>query len=302
MDNLNEKFQEFLNYLKTQWTDFSTLQKSIIAIVILSIVGGLGFLVVKQEQDKYSYLYQNLEQSDLDEIGGALKKLQYSTFFIDSKGVKVKNEDVMRLRLKLAEDGLPNHGQIGWEQFDKQDFTRTKFEQGIDKLRAIQGELSRTINSLEGIISSRVHIVMPNEKLFEEDEKEPTAAIYLKTYRNVHIGQRQIRAITLLVSRSVEGLRPEKVTIVDHMGRMLTEVQSDDPATQMTKEMLSFRKTLEADLRKKVTSLVGRIVGLDKIDAKIDVEVDFTREEKKQFQISILIKSSFYLLTQQMLK
>ena len=83
----------------------------------------------------------------------------------------------MRLRLKLAEDGLPNHGQIGWEQFDKQDFTRTKFEQGIDKLRAIQGELSRTINSLEGIISSRVHIVMPNEKLFEEDEKEPTAAI-----------------------------------------------------------------------------------------------------------------------------
>ena len=83
-----------------------------------------------------------------------------------------------------------------------------------------------------------------------------------------------------MVSRSVEGLRPEKVTIVDHMGRMLTEVQSDDPATQMTKEMLSFRKTLEADLRKKVTSLVGRIVGLDKIDAKIDVEVDFTREEK----------------------
>lgn len=280
MDNLSQKFQEFFNYISTQWKELPLLQKSIIGVLALAVVGSLAFLVVKQEQDKYAYLYQNLEQGDLDEIGSALKKLQYTSYSIDSKGVKVKANDVMRLRLKLAGEGLPSRGQIGWEQFDKQDFTRTKFEQGIDKLRAIQGEMSRTINSLEGIISSRVHIVMPNTKLFEEDEKEPTAAIYLKTYRNVQISRKQIRAITLLVSRSVEGLRPEKVTIVDHMGRMLTEVQSDDPATRMTKEMLSFRKTLESDLRAKVTSLVGRIVGIDKIDAKIDVEVDFTREEK----------------------
>ncbi len=280
MDNFSQKFQEFLTYISTQWKDLPMVQKSIIGFLSLAVIGSLTFLVVKQEQDKYAYLYKNLEQSDLDEIGAALKKLQYTSYSIDSKGVKVKSNDVMRLRLKLAGEGLPSRGQIGWEQFDKQDFTRTKFEQGIDKLRAIQGEMSRTINSLEGIISSRVHIVMPNTKLFEEDEKEPTAAIYLKTYRNVQISKKQIRAITLLVSRSVEGLRPEKVTIVDHMGRMLTEVQSDDPATRMTKEMLSFRKTLETDLRTKVTSLVGRIVGIDKIDAKIDVEVDFTREEK----------------------
>lgn len=280
MDNLSQKFQEFFNYISTQWKELPMVQKSIIGVLALAVVGSLAFLVVKQEQDKYAYLYQNLEQGDLDEIGSALKKLQYDSYSIDSKGVKVKANDVMRLRLKLAGEGLPARGQIGWEQFDKQDFTRTKFEQGIDKLRAIQGEMSRTINSLEGIISSRVHIVMPNTKLFEEDEKEPTAAIYLKTYRNVQISRKQIRAITLLVSRSVEGLRPDKVTIVDHMGRMLTEVQSDDPATRMTKEMLSFRKTLETDLRTKVTSLVGRIVGIDKIDAKIDVEVDFTREEK----------------------
>lgn len=280
MNSISQKFQDFLNYITTQWNELPNMQKSIIGVLFVAVIGSLGFLISQRKQDEYSYIYKNLEQSDLDEIGAALKKIQYSSYSIDSKGVKVKSDDVMRLRLKLAGEGLPSRGQIGWEQFDKQDFTRTKFEQGIDKLRAIQGEMSRTINSLEGIISSRVHIVMPNEKLFEEDEKEPTAAIYLKTYRNVQISRKQIRAITLLVSRSVEGLRPEKVTIVDHMGRMLTEVQSDDPATQMTKEMLSFRKTLESDLRKKVTSLVGRIVGIEKVDAKIDVEVDFTREEK----------------------
>ena len=191
MDNLSQKFQEFLNYISTQWKDLPMVQKSIIGFLTLAVIGSLTYLVVKQEQDEYAYLYKNLEQSDLDEIGSALKKLQYSNYGIDSKGVKVKTDDVMRLRLKLAGEGLPSRGQIGWEQFDKQDFTRTKFEQGIDKLRAIQGELSRTINSLEGIISSRVHIVMPNTKLFEEDEKEPTAAIYLKTYRNVQISKKQ---------------------------------------------------------------------------------------------------------------
>ena len=73
-----------------------------------------------------AYIYKNLEQSDLDEIGAALKKLQYSSYSIDSKGVKVKSDDVMRLRLKLAGEGLPSRGQIGWEQFDKQDFYKNK--------------------------------------------------------------------------------------------------------------------------------------------------------------------------------
>ena len=136
MDNISQKFSEFINYISTQWKDLPTIQKSIIGFLCLAVVASLGYLVLKQEQDKYAYIYKNLEQSDLDEIGAALKKLQYTSYSIDSKGVKVKSEDVMRLRLKLAEEGLPSRGQIGWEQFDKQDFTRTKFEQGIDKVKS----------------------------------------------------------------------------------------------------------------------------------------------------------------------
>jgi flagellar M-ring protein FliF len=237
-------------------------------------------MTLLQEDEKMEYLYTNLNSEDVRDITEELKNRQVTDYVIDDKGIKVPTDKVLNLRLQLAQEGLPSHGHIGWEQFDNQDFTRTEFEQNINKMRAIQGELGRTISSIKGIISARVHIVMPEKALFEEDQKEPTAAIYLKTYRNAKLTAKQINGITHMVSRSVEGLRPEKVTIIDHRGQMLTDVESEDPTTRMTEEMLAFKSKMETDLSRKVKQLVGRIVGPDRVEAKIDVQVDFTREEQ----------------------
>lgn len=225
-------------------------------------------------------LYQNLGQADIQSISQELKNLKVSSYHVNEKGIFVPTDQVIPLRLKLAQEGLPADGHIGWEKFDNQDFTKTEFEQNINKLRATQGELSRTIKSINGIIAARVHIVMPDKSLFKEDEKEPTAAVYVKTYRNTSLSSKQIGGITHLVSRSVAGLRPEKVTIVNQDGKMLTKIEVDDPTTKMTNEMLAYRRTLEKDLASKVKALVARIVGADRVEAKIDVEVDFTREEQ----------------------
>ena len=279
-----DKISEYLANLREQlfkfWGTLSTLQKVGAAGVVLLIFGGMTVLVLNQEEREMSYLYENLEQEDIQSIAQALKNQQIKDYVIDDKGILVDAEQVMPLRLKLAQEGLPAHGHIGWEKFDKQDFTKTEFEQNINKLRATQGELSRTIKSINGIIGARVHIVMPEKSLFKEDEQEPTAAVYIKTYRNTSLSQRQIKGITHLVSRSVSGLRPEKVTIVNQDGKMLTKVEVDDPTTKLTNEMLAYRRTIEKELSSKVKALVGRIVGADRVEAKIDVEVDFTREEQ----------------------
>ncbi|SMF69484.1 flagellar basal-body MS-ring/collar protein FliF [Pseudobacteriovorax antillogorgiicola] len=277
-------FTEYLSKLREQlfkfWTSLNTWQKAGVAATILLIIGGIMTIVLNQEERQMSYLYENLEQDDVQAIAQELKNQQVQDYVIDDKGILVASDQVLPLRLKLAQEGLPAHGHIGWEKFDKQDFTKTEFEQNVNKLRAIQGELSRTIKSINGIIGARVHIVMPEKSLFKEDEKEPTAAVYVKTYRNTSLSERQIKGITHLVSRSVEGLRPEKVTIVNQDGKMLTKVEIDDPTTKLTNEMLAYRRTIEKELAAKVKALVGRIVGADRVEAKIDVEVDFTREEQ----------------------
>ena len=244
------------------------------------IVVGLAALVLSHEEKHMGLLYENLEQNDIQMIAQELKNLQVKDYSITDKGIMVPFDQITPLRIKLAQEGLPSNGHIGWEKFDNQDFTKTEFEQNINKLRAIQGELSRTIKSIDGIIGARVHIVMPEKSLFVEDEEEPTAAVYVKTFRNSRLSEKQIRGITHLVSKSVPSLSAEKVTIIAQDGTMLTKEEIDDPTTKLTNEMLSYRRTLEKELSNKVKTLVGRIVGADRVEAKIDVEVDFTREEQ----------------------
>lgn len=232
------------------------------------------------EVDTRTYLYHNLTDEDTHEIASELKKLGVTDFIIDDKGIKVASGQLMPLRLKLAQEGLPAHGQIGWEKFDTQDFTRTEFEQRINKLRAVQGELARTLMSIQGVTTARVHIVSPKKSLFVEDQKEPSAAIYIKTERGISLTPRQIKGITHLASRSIEGLKPDGVTIIDHEGRMLTKVESSDPTAKRTQEMLNFRRSIEKEMEERIRIIVGRIVGPDRVEAKVDVLVDFTEEEQ----------------------
>ncbi|NRA62922.1 MAG: flagellar M-ring protein FliF [Pseudobacteriovorax sp.] len=280
MEKSGNFFSRLVEQLKKFWGDISTIQKAATVGVVLLVVAGLITIVIQQEETGMTYLYENIDQADLQLISQELKNQQFTDFIIDDKGIKVPVTQVMPLRLKLAQEGLPAHGNIGWEKFDTQDFTKTEFEQNVNKLRATQGELERTIKSINGIVGARVHIVMPEKSLFKEDEEEPTAAVYVKTFRNNSLSTRQIRGITHLVAKSVPGLRSEKIAIINQDGRMLTKEESDDPTTKMTNEMLAYRRTIEKELSAKVKALVARIVGAERVEAKIDVEVDFTREEQ----------------------
>ena len=280
MEKMNEFFRLFSQRMKTFWDALNGPKKLGILAAVVLVIGAIAVLLLTQKKADKDYLYLNLSESDNTEVMSELKKQRFDDFVMDSKGILVSVDQIIPLRLKLAQEGLPSRGMIGWEKFDDKDFTRTEFEQNINKLRAIQGELSRTISSIDGIISARVHIVTPKKALFQEDEEKPTAAIYIKTNQNLALTPKQIKGITHLVSRSVEGLDVEHITIIDQEGKMLTKVESEDPASKMTQEMLAYRRNIEAEMMSKIKSLVGRIVGQDRVDAKVDIDVDFTQEEQ----------------------
>ncbi|RYZ59261.1 MAG: flagellar M-ring protein FliF, partial [Proteobacteria bacterium] len=280
MEKFNEFFRLFSERMKGFWGSLNGPKKIGIMAAVALVIGGSATLLLSQKQTSKEYLFLNMSESDNQEIVGELKKLRVTDFMMDSKGILVAADQIIPLRLKLAQEGIPSRGMIGWEKFDDKDFTRTEFEQNINKQRAIQGELARTISSIEGINSARVSIVTPKKALFQEDEIKPTASIFIKTAPNVNLSAKQIKGIVHLVSRSVEGLVPDQITIVDQEGKMLTKIESDDPASKMTQEMLGYRRNVEAEMMSKIKSLVGRIVGQDRIDAKVDIDVDFTQEEQ----------------------
>ncbi len=280
MNNIGEFFRKLGTQIQTFWSSLSLTRKITIAGAMALVLAAVSSVFFLQNGNKYEYIFTDISNEDTQAILSELRRLNVADYELDSKGIKVPAEKAAQLRMQLAQEGLPANGVVGWEKFDSQDFTRTEFEQNIHRLRAIQGELSRTITSIDGISSARVHIVTPKQSLFVEDQKEPTAAIYLKTKRGVTLNDRQIKGIQHVVCRSVEGLKPNNVTIIDQEGQMLTKIESEEFASKMTKEMQTYKQSVEKDLEAKIRTLVGRVAGQERVEAKVDVIVDFTQEEQ----------------------
>lgn len=280
MENFSNFMKKLMTQLQAFWLSLSVAKKVTIGSVFLLTAVGLSSVFFFAKKDGYEYLFVDLNPESTQEIMSEFKRKNFNDYQVDGKGVKVPADKVAELRMQLAQEGMPTHGVVGWEKFDSQDFTRTEFEQNIHKLRAIQGEIQRTITSIDGISSARVHIVNPKQSLFVQDQKEVTAAVLLKTKMGVTLTDRQIKGIQNLVCRSVEGLKPNNVIITDHEGQTLTKQESEDYSSRMTKEMQTYKQSVEKELESRIRSLVGRVVGPDRVDAKVDVQVDFTQEEQ----------------------
>ena len=280
MNNFYQFIRRLQEQMKAFWGSLTVTRKITLSGVIALVLVGIGSVFFLKHDDPYDYLFVEVGPEDTQSIMAEFKRMNITDFQVDSKGIKVPTNQVAELRIKLSQEGLPSHGVVGWEKFDSQDFTRTEFEQNIHRLRAIQGELSRTITAIDGITSARVHIVSPRQSLFVEDQKETTAAVFIKTKRGTSLSERQIKGIQHLVCRSVEGLKPNNVTILDQEGQMLTKIESEDFASKMTKEMQTYKASVEKDLEAKIRGLVGRVVGAERVEAKVDVSVDFTQEEQ----------------------
>jgi flagellar M-ring protein FliF len=245
------------------------------AAVALTLTGFFSFLMVRATTPQMVPLFTDLSIEDSSSIIKDLERQGIAyTLKNDGTIILVPKDNVARLRMKLAEAGLPKGGGVGYEIFDKADaLGSTSFIQNINKLRALEGELSRTIRSLDRVEAARVHLVLPDRPLFSRDKIEPSASIVLKVRGSIE--QQQVRAIRHLVATAVNGLKPDRVSVVDETGRLLADGAEQDGVSGVAAD--ERKAAFERRLRGQVEAIVTSVVGPGRARVELSAEFDVNR-------------------------
>jgi len=259
--------QGFFDFVKS----LGAARMAAMAAVTLALVGFFSFLMIRMTTPEMVPLFTDLSVEDSASIVKDLER-QGIPYELKNDGaiVTVARDKVAPIRMKLAEGGLPKGGGVGYEIFDKSEaLGTTSFIQNINKLRALEGELARTIRSIDRVQAARVHLVLPDRPLFSRDKADPSASIVLKVRGTLE--QQQVRAIRHLVATAVNGLKPERVSVIDETGKLLADgAEQDDPGGAGADD----RKTaFERRMRSQVEAIVSSIVGPG--HARVEISADF---------------------------
>jgi len=253
---------------------------AVVGVVSMAAVLGLAWWV---QRPLYRPLFTNLGERDAAAIIDALKAEKVQFQLEDGgRAVLVPAERQYELRLALAGRGLPEGGGVGFEIFDKQTLGQTDFLQRLNYQRALQGELGRTISQLGGVEAARVHLALPERSLFVAEDRRPSASVVVKLASGRSLAPKQIDGIVHLVAASVEGLQPDGVTVVDEGGRILTADRRGADATGTSTAPLEMQQTIERTAEDRIESMLGAVVGREKIVARVAASLDFARVERTE--------------------
>jgi len=244
--------------------------------VTVTLVAFFAFVILRVTAPQMTVLFTDLSPADSGAIVRDLERQSIPfTLRGDGTAILVPQEHVARLRMKLAEAGLPKGGGVGYELFDKSDVLgATSFVQNINHLRALEGELARSIRALDRVHTARVHLVLPERPLFARDKVEPSASIVVKVRGTLE--PQQVRAIRHLTASAVNGLRPERVSIVDESGQLLADGAGGDPMSALGGGM-ERQQAFERRLRDQIDSIVSSVVGPGRARVQVVAEFDMNR-------------------------
>ena len=283
---MEDSAQGTVERLRSIWDNLTNVQRGLViagavlvlALVIYAFVGG-------QEPD-YATLYTGLDEADAAAVVDELKALAVPYRLAQGgTAIQVPDRQVYDVRLEMAKQGLPKGQTVGFELFDGGglgSMGMTDFMQRVNYQRALEGELARTIGSLEPVTSARVHIVIPEENLFLSEEKEPTASITLQLDSRYSLSSEQVKAVIHLVSSSVEDLSPGNITVVDVAGNVLAAAGEADgvpSSLQASTGQYEVKRTFERDLEGRLQAVLDQAVGLD--SAIVRVNAEFNWDEKQ---------------------
>lgn len=224
-----------------------------------------------------SLLYNELDQQDAGAIVQKLDgmKVRYE---VTSNGgaIRVPADQVGKIRMQMAADGLPKGGSIGYEIFDqKEGFSTTSFVQNINHLRALEGELARTISTMTPIQSARVHLVLPQRELFSHNTQTATASVFIKSRGGTVLTREQIAAIQHLIAAAVPQLQPTQISIVDDKGNLLARPAGTESGAAANQD--DMRLNFEQAYARKIEDLLSQSLGFGKVRAQVSAELDFDR-------------------------
>jgi len=275
----------FAQSLLSLWKQLGLNQRVSLVIAALVVIVGFAALVIWSRRPDYQLLYGRLGEKDAAAIISQLQS-QNTPHKIAAGGgaVYVPADQVYRLRMELASKGLPSGDGVGFEIFDKGQFGLSDFVQRTNYLRALQGELSRTIAQLHGVRSARVMIVQPENRLLLTDQGiKPTASVFVELAGN-RLETEAVNAIRNLVANSVQGLQPDQVAVVDNQGRVLSEELKQDPTLGTASSQMRYKQQVEDYLSRKVETMLSQVIGpgnaVVRVSAEIETDATTLTEEK----------------------
>jgi len=242
--------------------------------VTMALLGFFAFVIMRVTTPQMTTLFTDLSAEDSSSIIKDLER-QAIPFELRNEGavIMVPKDKVTRLRMKLAESNLPKGGGVGYEIFDKSDaLGTTSFVQNINHLRALEGELARTIRAIDRIQAARVHLVLPERPLFSRETPEPSASIVVRVRGSLEA--QQIRAIRHVVASAVNGLKPQRVSIVDEAGRLLADGAGKDSENVVGDER---RVAFEKRMRNEVEAIVSSVVGQGRARVQLTADFDYNK-------------------------
>ncbi len=252
----------------------------------LAIMGGVlvglllffVFVSMRVSTPELELLYGDLSSVDSSTMAATLAENNISyDLSPDGSRIMVPGDQVGQARMLLAQEGLPNGGSMGYEIFDRQSgFGTTNFVQNINQVRALEGELARTISSLDGLRSARVHLVLPQRELFSRESRPASASVFVAQRPGARLENEQILAIQSLIASAVPQLEPDSVSIIDSDGNLLARGGEDDQ-TLLTVKAEEMRRSYEQRLTRAIEDIVGRIVGFDGVRANVTADLNFDR-------------------------
>ncbi|RPH93696.1 flagellar M-ring protein FliF [candidate division KSB1 bacterium] len=263
------------------WQRLTLGQRAGLVLVTGLVIAIAAGAVTYSTRPVYSTLYAGMNSKDASQIVDKLRdqKIPYEVS-ADGTTIKVPQDRVNELRLDFAGLGLPRSGEIGYELFDKPMLGMTDFVQQMNYHRALEGELARTITELEAVEGARVHLVVPSQRLFKEDQKQPTASIALKLKPGATLAPQQVQGIAYMTAYSVEGLTVDNITIVDARGNLISGRPARNDLVGLSSTQLEVQNAVEKDLEQKAATLLENTLGPGRVQVKVTAKLNWNRLER----------------------
>lgn len=271
------------NGLQAIWSRLRANPKIPLLVAASAAIAIIVALLLWAKSPDYRVLYSNLNDRDGGAIVTQLTQMNIPYRFAENgAALMIPAEKVHETRLRLAQQGLPKGGAVGFELLDQEKFGISQFSEQINYQRALEGELSRTIESLGPVQNARVHLALPKPSLFVREQKSPSASVTLTLQPGRALDDGQINAIVYMVSSSVAGLPAGNVTVVDQAGRLLT--QSDGTGRDLNASQLKYASEVESGYQRRIETILAPVVGSANVRAQVTAQIDFASREQTDEQ------------------